>query len=284
MKTAPALRRLAGASSLIAFAVACNAISGLDVDYKVKETSGTEGPDTGADAAKTDAGSSGGFDAEPGRCPTPNIFCEDFEAVSSSTSPYGWSRDEQLGGTPQIGADGYQSAHSLLAISGAAGCPGGTRPSCAVAIWKAVEGGFPDRATLTVTFRFRVVSAENEYAVIAAIQANGKEYGLAVYRNGECPANGACLDENDLNGSHTFEGAVAYAKNEWLQGRVEVTRSGSSFAGEVFVGDKQLDVRTTGALPEGLPDDVDVGVGAFFTGRSGVVEANVDDVVVTRTP
>ncbi len=285
MKHSPrsgALHSLARVMTTIAFASGCNAISGLDDDYKVNETSGTERPEAGAGA---DTGSTPGTDAtvRAAACPQPNVFCEDFENVSSSAPPFGWSRHERAGGEPRIGTEGFQSSHALNAAAGAAGCPG-VWPSCAVALWHAVAGGLPDGSTLRVKFRFRVKAADNAYAVIAAVQLNDREYGLAVYRHAECPSNGTCLDENDLNGAHEFDRAVAYPRNEWQDGQIEVTRHGVGFAGKVFVNGALVDERPDDALPAGAPTDVDVGVGAFFTGRSGLVETDIDDVYVTRSP
>jgi hypothetical protein len=281
MLRAPTLRSLAWVMTTVAFAGACNAISGLDTDYKVNETSGTLGPalDAGRDSPASNPIDSGTGAVD---CPPASVFCETFENLSVGSSPFGWGRDERAGGVPEVVAgSGFESGHGLHAkVSRPDECPG----SCAVAIWRDVSGGLSDGQTLTVSFRFRVKAADNEYAVIAAVQLNRKEYGLAVYRNPDCPTSNTCLDENDLNGAHQFNGATQYTASEWHRGRVVVARHGLTFGGQVYVDETQVDDRSNDALPSGSPNSVEVGVGAFFTGSNGVVETDLDNVIVTRSP
>ena len=270
----------AGVVAAIASIAACNAISGLDADYEIDSTPTTIVPDAQpADGSQNPDDAGPTPDAEVGGfCPSSNVFCEDFENTPA-TSPFGWTRHETIAGTPDVlTGDGFESPRALHATAAPVGS------SAKVVIWRTVEGGLPPGETLTVDFRFRVKSTSIDYVVVAAVQLNNREYGLAVYRNPACGGAGTCLDENDPMGGHAFVGSFQYAPGTWYRGRIVVTRSGESFSGKVFVDDNALDDRTADALPPGAPRSVEVGFGAFYTGASGVTETDIDNVVVTRTP
>jgi hypothetical protein len=289
--------------------LACNSISGLDADYRLAEngvpTAGGDGRGVphdgggGEGASERDAQLDGTVEdvapdapdapidsSKPLECPSPLpsnvLWCDDFEAVKSAPL-YGWSRSQNIGGNPSVepgvGFGGTRGLHAMPTG------PCTQFQSCAVVLWRTVQNGFAS-GSLKLSLRFQVKSAGIDYAVIGAIQFNSREYGLAVYKNAVCPGGGVCLDENQPTGSHDFGGAIAITPGDrWYYAEITLTRSGSSFAGTVFVDGTKLNEVVAGAMPSTPePTTIEIGVGAFFTGQNGQSNVFVDGVEVVRGP
>jgi hypothetical protein len=290
------MRGALGVAAATALLVACNAISGLDDDYRVGPASvHVEGgapapappppppPPASAPVADASAPLDASLDAtrEAGApdavasfaCPTGAPFCDDFEDAAKMAPSFGWTRSDGLPNVlPSIGDNGTRGLSAKATAGGA---------SAKVALWKTVRSGFDDGKRMTASFAVKIVSASIDYAVVAAIQLNALEYGLAVYSNASCPGGGLCLDENAPSGSHDFGGAAPVVLGKWYHVDVVVTRTGTAYGGKVVLdGATTLDDRATGALPAGAAVAVEVGAGVFYTGPAGTTETVVDDVVV----
>jgi hypothetical protein len=267
---------------LVLVAGGCNAISGLDADYEVGSSVPADGGllDTGGGGSTFDVltNEGGGTDPGPIPCPAGSLFCDDFEDTTKATIPFGWNRSETNGGNPRLeAAAGFGSTRGLRAEVNGGGFSG------KVALWKVVDTTFAASRRMSLSFHFKVVKAEIDYTVIGAIQLNGSEYGLAVYRNPRCPnAPAPCLDENQPSGQHAFTAAIPLAADIWQRADVSIVRTATTYEGRVTINGSTVlhDGVTTLEASNPRGPGVEIGVGAFFTGPNGVTETFIDDVVV----
>ncbi len=284
-------------------AAACQSISGLDADYRLASegtqgdsssggasggTSGTGGDATADVATDNDGRTATDASADSGTldCSNPPgagvLWCDTFEGASSAPF-FGWTRRENSGGDPVVEVNvGRNNTRGLRATTVSGG------GSVATVLWKNAASNFPDNKTVTFTFWFKVKTVAIDYAVIAAIQFDGAEYGLAVYKNPSCPGGQVCLDENDSAGGHSFSNARGITPGDrWYRGEIRLTRGGSSYMGSVLVEGVPVDSNRpnaiTGAEPSAPGNWMEVGAGAFFSGTNGgTTETLVDDVLVRR--
>lgn len=276
-----------------ALLLACNALSGLDEDYRLREAR-SEGEDSGSEPdadggsrpweagapsdARTDPLDSGG----PFRCPEPTppgvVFCDDFEDASRTAPAFGWT-------------EGALSTGGALTIEGGAG-RGGSRAlratvvasgkSASSNLWVKVPVSWRTDQKLTMSFSFRLEAAST-YAVLGAVEFGGREHGLAVYTSaGDCGGAPSCVDENDQQDrGHDPTGARPRDPSSWYRAVVTLTPSGGGFAGTVAVDGEALYSASVGAMPAGpVPKEVRIGAGAFYSGQSGSATVYVDDVLV----
>ena len=291
-------RTLGALAALTAALVACNAISGLDDDYQLDpgpaDDASAEGggdgaiPDGGADTsppsdvdAPDAADPDAGLDCEkppPGPPDATVVHCDNFDDPTEVGPTYGWTRHQNTSGAPTLEDGGYV-ARGLRAnvTTGATAPPQGWVTS----LWKRITNGVPDGKQLTMRFRFKATSAEIGYSVIGAVQLNSLEYGLALYRNGQCPNGVSCIDENDGHGGHpnaSFASSVPFMANHWYLVEINVRRAGTTFSGKVVVDGVTVHDGAN-VLPPGLAPQVEVGVGAFFSANNGSADIVVDDVI-----
>lgn len=303
--TATTARRSMGGLALAAVVVAaCNAISGLDGDFALAG-GGTLPGEGGADSSSGSSGSSGSSDADmpdakddgatdggggldcnappPGPSAGAMVFCDNFDDPSKTGNLWGWDRRQATSGSPAVEQGGFV-ARGLRANVTTTGSP--PPDGWVTVLWKSLGGGLPDTQKITTRFRFKIAAEDIDYTVIGAIQLNGLEYGVALYKNPNCPGGtGKCIDDNDHAGGHgNFDGAVPLTLGQWYQADITVTRSGTAFGGKVVLAGAAtpLDDRASGALPSGSASTVEVGAGAFFSSNNGSADVVVDDVIVWR--
>lgn len=305
MTPANARRSLGGLALAAVLAGACNAISGLDGDFALAG-GGTLPGEGGADSSSGSSGSSGNTDADPHDAnndgsadgggaldcndPPPGpaagamAFCDNFDDPSKTGNLWGWDRRQATSGSPTVEQDIGFVARGLRADITTTGTPPGD--GWVTVLWKTLGGGLPDTQKITTRFRFKIAAEDIDYTVIGAIQLNGLEYGVALYKNPNCPGGtGKCIDDNDHAGGHgNFNGAVPLTLGQWYQADITVTRSGTAFGGKVVLAGvtAPLDDRASGALPQGSASNVEVGVGSFFSSNNGNANVVVDDVIVWR--
>lgn len=287
------VRSLGWLAPSIAVLAACNAISGLDADYRLAVGDALPAEDvdasidaSGGDGARADASiDPGAADASgPFRCPASSpagqLFCDDFEAEVL------WTRSDVVPATSSlsiedaIGGGGSRGLHARVAPS---------KQSRTVARWQTVASSFSVGASIELAFRFKVLTAELSYFVLAAIQVDKQpsfgsaEYGLAVYKS--CQGTSPCLDDNNPQGegNHAFVGNVGYAVGRWYDAKVTVTRDASGYKGSITIDDQTIDLNGEPYF-SGEPSKVEIGVGAFYSSAESGLTAEIvlDDVVVTQ--
>lgn len=305
MKPHRARRSLA---ALVASVVAaCNAISGLDGEYDlaVGKASPIEG---GAESGGSRLdGSVGSIDSSPPldaevpdalgppdggglNCASPPespsgamlVFCDNFDDSAAEGPLWGWSRRQITSGVPTLEPGGWVGRGLRADVATIGRAPHGE--GWVTALWKKLEPELKDGQRVTMQLRFMVTATTLDYTVIAAIQLNGSEYGVALYRDPTCLTSGVCIDENDHYGRRDPAHAVPLVWNEWYRADITVTRSGLTFGGKVVLAGTTtpLDEQKIGVLPIGKPSMVEVGVGSFFSSSGGSANVVIDDVVVWR--
>jgi hypothetical protein len=285
-----AVGSVASAAMLLA---ACEAISGLDVEYRLE---GAEpSPDDGGNEASVpdvvstvaaDANAAD-VDARPSWCPDAAVLCEDWDTRHAK-----WTRTQAVGGDSgvedNVGIDGSKALHAQVVNT-----VGNSRAAVQWATIGEQGDAFPDGRSYALTFSFRLPNDGIDYAVLGAIQVNNTqpsmntEYGVARYQNCSSANTLPCIDENNPpdEGLHSFETHFGYDagwKNEWHRALVKVQRSGTKYLGTVEVDGVVLDSNgPTYFGTSGVPTVVEVGVGLFFTGTlPGTGDAYIDDIAV----
>lgn len=274
--------------ALAAFLAACNALTGLDDEFRLATTAGAEAgtpdpaeaaaPDVDARAPGDDARAPDAGDA--GTCAAftaPGTFCTDFEDTAVGPPAFGWdpSGGERNGGDiavePGVGVGGSRGLRARATADGGA--------SLKVSLWKTLPGPTNMRMDeLELRFAFRIASSTMDYAALATFafpQTNNLlTFGLGWY--------GDHLDTSSPPGPKdptTFAGGVG----AWHAGRVTMTRDATSGTYTLQTAVDGAVVDTKPGLSIGAPTSVQIRLGAYFTSVApATLDVTFDDVVATR--
>lgn len=308
------MRRVFGLGACLSLTgmAACTAIAGLDGTFELGDGDVSPGTDSGLDANSSppdgqatdterpdgdapdrsppvDACASYTLDAGSADAKTPPVencsaggryFCWRFQGSGQpDASPWGWQEQNDSGaGLVEIDF----SAGALRTVL-PAGAPGGSSASLWFTDWESSTPeidplSIPKNSGVEFTFKFKLVEL-NTNAALGAIRINKGIYGLTAY----APRCGGPIVVGQSDDDPTVgSGGVVIELDKPYIGSVRVFRKESdTWEGRVAVNGQTVATRSVGAIPNGPPVGVGVGVGFIEAAPNiGRSEAFFDDTVV----
>ena len=293
-------RRIAAFAALATSLAACSLLTGLDADYKLKGTGGSEGgpeadgpakPDGPAtdgsqdDGSSTDSSTPRFCDALDGGPNTEDYFCTDFEdaVFEANGIATGWTAVKNTlpdGGAtlkllPEAGNLGLSRGLEVESYSASVTTGRQTRLDKTLPTNKPAD----QYLAYEIDFDFRVLKSELDYTAISLLVFMSKEHGLAAYESGpeqvlsrEAPAAPLPMRiTNDFAWHH-------------LKLRLTHDTAGTPFAREIKIDNVVVDNAPTGhIIAAGATTELRLGI--HNTGnKEGRALAQFDNVVFRRRP